>query len=190
MTKPTEVQPQRREFGWLALYRRRLLRGAAILGVGVALTWLSGVRLFAFSGDSMVPTVMPGDHFIGCVGLWGLSEPQRFDMVIFDVPATSKWAGQKIPWMKRLVALPGEHVRLAGGQLFINGRKVDAPFLYSHRNSAAREFELTLSSGEYWVLGDNLDSTLEDSRALGPIPHTLMKGYVAFVIRTAPRSSE
>ena len=85
--------------------------------------------------------------------------------------------------MKRLVGLPGERVRLSGDRLFIDGREERTPFL--HRDSSvapSADFEVTLGSDEYFVVGDNLDHSVEDSRVLGPIPIKLMKGRVAFVI--------
>lgn len=150
----------------------------------VAVSWLGGVRLFAFSGRSMEPAVMPGDYFVGLVGALGPHSLKRFDLVIFDVPPTSKWAGKRIPWMKRLVGLPGEHVRLEGSRLFINGRAVDAPFLHRETSaSASLEFDLLLSADDYCVLGDNLDHALEDSRVLGPISKSLLRGRILFVLR-------
>src|SRR3954465_7891097 len=108
--------------------RRRSLRVLVLIILAIGGVWLSGVRLFAFPGESMIPAVRPGDYFVGFVGLWGHRTPGRFALLIFDVPPPSKWAQGKIPWMKRLVGLPGEHVRLSGADLFIDGRKIDARF--------------------------------------------------------------
>ena len=120
----------RRPWSWLIFDvrqmktpREKVLRSALITAAVLGAVWLSGVRLFAFSGRSMEPAVMAGDYFVGLVGVWGSRPPERFDMVIFDVPPSSKWAEQGIPWMKRLVGLPGERVRLSGDRLFINGRE-------------------------------------------------------------------
>lgn len=163
--------------------RRKAWRFTLIATAVVGLVWLSGVRLFAFSGKSMEPTVMAGDYFVGLVGIWGARSPDRFDMVIFDVPPSSQWAGRKIPWMKRLVGLPGERVRLVGDRLFIDGREERAPFLHRDRErTRSEDFEVSLKSDEYFVLGDNLDHSVEDSRVLGPIPARLMQGRIAFVI--------
>ena len=131
----------------------------------------------------MMPTVMPNDYFVGLVGLWGLRAPERFDMLIFEVPPTSKWAERKIPWMKRLVGLPGEHVRLSGSSLFINGQKVPSDFLHSEGvRSQPTDFAVHLGRDEFCVLGDNLDRSFEDSRSIGPIARSLVKGRVALVI--------
>lgn len=146
--------------------------------------WLSGARLFAFPGESMAPTVMPGDYFVGMVGLWGTRAPERFDLVIFDVPPESKWADLGIPWMKRVVGLPGERVRLAGERLFIDGQEVTAPFLHLARTTTIEsEVDVALKADEPFVLGDNLDHSFDDSRSLGPIRRSLLQGSVALVIR-------
>jgi signal peptidase I len=132
----------------------------------------------------MSPAVESDDCLVGLVGIWSLRAPKRFDMVIFDVPSTSNWPGQKIPWMKRLVGLPGERIRLAGAQLFVDGRKIDAPFLHSEREKV---FEMRLGEREYFVLGDNLNWTLQDSRAMRSISSSLMTGHVLFVTHASPR---
>jgi signal peptidase I len=164
-------------------FRRRSLRVLALVALVTGGAWLSGVRLFAFPGESMIPAVRPRDYFVGLVGLWGHRTPERFDMLIFDVPPTSKWAERKIPWMKRLVGLPGEHVRLSGAELFINGRKTESGLLHSDGSSIqARDFEVQLRGDEFCVLGDNLDRSFDDSRSLGPISRSLVKGRAVFVI--------
>jgi signal peptidase I len=162
---------------------RRSLRVLALAAVAFGGAWLGGVRLFAFPGESMIPAVRPGDFFVGLVGPWRHRTPERFDLLIFDVPPTSKWAERGIPWMKRLVGLPGEHVRLAGAELFIDGRQLGSPFLHSARAaSSTRDFEVQLRSDEYCVLGDNPDGSLDDSRSLGPISRSLIQGRVVFVL--------
>ena len=167
---------------------RRLRRSLIIVAVAIGGLWSSGVRLFAFPGESMMPAVQPGDYFLGFVGLWGNRTPARFDMVMFDVPPTSNWAAQKIPWMKRLVGLPGEHVRLSGSNLFIDGRRVESGFLHSSRDSTKdSDFEVQLRGDEFCVLGDNLDRSFDDSRSMGPISSSLVKGRAVSVIHRSKR---
>jgi signal peptidase I len=183
--QPTSSSSACRRLRWdkMNRSRKRILRVLTLVVVLIAGVWLTGVRLFFFPGESMMPTVLPGDCFVGFVGLWGHHPPERFDMLIFNVPPTSKWAAQKIPWMKRLVGLPGEHVRLSGSNLYINGRKIESSFLHSdHAPSQVAEFEIQLRSDEFCVLGDNLDRSFDDSRSLGPISKSLVKGRAVFVI--------
>jgi signal peptidase I len=161
----------------------RLLLGAAIV---VGAVWLSGARLYAFPGKSMMPAVMPGDYFIALMGPWRHHTPVRFEMVIYDVPADSKWAERKIPWMKRLVGLPGEHVQLTGAELFIDGRKITAPTLHT-RHPAAKtpDVDVQLGPDEFFFLGDNLDESFDDSRSMGKISRRLLRGFVAQVIHVS-----
>jgi signal peptidase I len=169
----------------------RVSRGALVALASVGLVWMSGVRLFAFRGDSMIPAVMPDDHFVGMVGLWKRTEPRRFDMVIFDLPETSAWANRKIPWMKRLVGLPGEHVRLAGDALFINGARIEAPFLRREkRTEVPQSNEIRLGENEFYVVGDNLDHSVDDSRSFGPVHRSLIKGHVGLVIPGSRKRKE
>lgn len=159
---------------------RILLAVALLLGTA----WLSGLRLHQFHGRSMQPAVNPGDCFLARMGLWRPGEPERFAMLIFDVPPTSRWAAAKIPWMKRLVGLPGERVRLSGATLAINGRVIAAPMLHldSTLQKDRADFEVTLGPNEYFVLGDNLDHTTDDSRAMGPIERGLIRGIAGAVV--------
>ena len=132
----------------------------------------------------MMPTVMPGDYFVGLVGLWGHRSPERFDMLIFDVPPNSHWAESGIPWMKRLVGMPGEHVRVSNGALFIDGKKIEASVLHTESvlNQAPRDFELQLRKDEYCVLGDDLDRSFDDSRKFGAVSRSQVKGRAVFVL--------
>ena len=50
-----------------------------------------------------------------------------------------------------------------------------------------QEFETTFAANEYFVVGDNLNHSFEDSRPMGPINPSLIKGFVAFVIRRPPK---
>jgi signal peptidase I len=166
-------------------FAKRFLRlTAVVFGVAGAL-FAGGLRLYGFPGISMVPDVNPGDFLVVLAGPWRSRPPQRFDRLIFDVPPTSHWAAQKIPWMKRLIGLPGEHLRLSGAELFINGQKIMAPCLHLvHESSRTAEIEITLGPDDYYVVGDNLDNTFDDSRSMGPIHRALIRGFAPFVIRT------
>ena len=70
-------------------HKRTAVRIGALLVVAMLAAWLAGVRSYAFPGESMASAVRPGDHFVGLAGPWRLRAPKRFDLVIFDVPATS-----------------------------------------------------------------------------------------------------
>jgi signal peptidase I len=166
---------------------RRLRRiGIAVLVIGALLS-VGRVRVYAFAGTSMVPAVGPGQRFIAFEGWWARRTLSRFDLVVFDLPPHSAWADRKIPWMKRLVAFPHEHVRLVGPDLFIDGQKVDSSTLYgAPRPDVA--VDIVLGADQFFVLGDNLDHTLEDSRAFGPLEKSRIRGYAVYVTGNGQKS--
>lgn len=106
------------------------------------------------------------------VGKW--LNPQRWDLLTFRYPRDRKQI-----YIKRLVGLPGETVRIANGNVFINGIVVSPPALLEgiryeadvnawwNRNGL-KEQEWSLGDDEYFVLGDfSLQSA--DSREWGPV---------------------
>jgi signal peptidase I len=133
----------------------------------------------------MVPAVGPGQHFIAFEGWCARRTLSRFDLVVFDLPPHSAWADRKIPWMKRLVAFPHEHVRLVGPDLFINGQKVASSTLYGAARADVA-VDIVLGADQFFVLGDNLDHTLEDSRAFGPLERSLIRGFAVHVMGKGP----
>lgn len=86
---------------------------------------------FRIPSDSMMPTLLDGDFIIVNKFAYGLrlpvvdkkvvsiGEPQRGDVVVFHWPVNPS-----INYIKRLVGLPGDHVRVIGDQLIINGSPV------------------------------------------------------------------
>ncbi len=98
------------------------------------------------------------------------SEPARWDIVLFEHPERERF------WeTKRIVALPGEHVRLIAGRLQIGGVEIDDPFIYSSQPQMDRTW--VLREDEYIVMGDNRGRST-DSRTFGPVPRRNILGKV------------
>lgn len=88
----------------------------------------------------------------------------------------------KISFIKRVIGLPGEHVRIEEGAVYIDGEKLEESYLpeglvTDMRNGLVNDF--TVPDGTYFLLGDNRpDST--DSRVFGCIPYEKIESVVAF----------
>jgi signal peptidase I len=105
------------------------------------------------SGPSMSPTFSDGQ--IGFANrlayVWGI--PTRGDVIAI------RMAGPRVVYVKRIVALPGERIRIDGGIVFINDRPLDEP--YAAKGPAWRMREVQLDSAEYFVIGDNRRMSIE-----------------------------
>ena len=98
-------------------------------------------------GGSMDPTYRDGQ--VNLVSRWSYlwSEPHRCDVVGI------KSTGERVLYLKRIVALPGETCAIINGIVYINGRALDEP--YVKRRTAWSEPPRLLSSTNYLVIGDN-----------------------------------
>ena len=123
---------------------------------------------FIVSGASMSPTFETGEYIIVDQVTYRLHEPKRGDVVIFRFPNDpSKF------FIKRIIGLPGEVVMLANGVTTIvdpetNSETVlDEEYLITDKTDD--HLSITLSSTEYFVMGDNRSAS-SDSRVWGPVP--------------------
>ena len=160
--------------------RPKLARVAFAIVVAVGIVWLCGVRLYAFHGDSMRPSIAPGDWMLARTGILKPATIMRFDRVMFKLPAGSPSASLGIPWVKRVVGLPHERVSWREGKIFVNGTELTNTYLQSQSNPALQA-EVTLGADEYYVVGDNMESSFEDSRSFGPLKRSSITGGVVCV---------
>ena len=133
------------------------------LGAAIALAW--AITTYALEktnmvGDSMEATLSSGDTILIDKLLYRIKSPERFDVIVF------KKDGKEHSYysIKRIIGLPGEHVLIADGKIYIDGVLLEEetnvedillPGLASD--------EILLDGDEYFVLGDNRNNS-EDSR--------------------------
>ena len=165
------------------------------------------VQAFVIPTGSMEDTLLVGDHLLvdklayapaGPVSKYILpyTPLKRGDIIVFRYPVDVKQT-----FVKRLIGLPGDHIRLIDKQLILNGKAVREPYVYHktnyiesyrdnfpnepnvHVESAAQDMLLNhVKNGEvivpancYFAMGDNRDSSL-DSRYWGFVPRANIIG--------------
>jgi signal peptidase I len=98
-------------------------------------------------GESMEPTFHSGQvRFINRLAyVW--SKPKRLDVVAVRAP------GLKAVYLKRIVALPGERLKISRGEIYINGEKLEEPF--SQGKTIFQPTDTVLEPNQYFVIGDN-----------------------------------
>src|SRR3990167_242069 len=117
-------------------------------------------------GASMEPNFHDNEYLLTDKVSYRFGEPERGDVVVFKAPPT-----YKDEFIKRVIGLPGEEVMVKEGGIFVNGQKINEPYLDSgvitkSGNVTSEGKALTVPEGSYFVLGDNRDHSL-DSRSIG-----------------------
>ena len=99
------------------------------------------------------------------------SEPRRGDVVIFHSPVD-----QGKDYIKRMIGLPGDHIEVTGGELYINGEKIEEPWLHEPMQYSG---VWDVKEGEYFVLGDNRNHS-SDSHIWEGVPKANLIGNAFF----------
>ena len=102
--------------------------------------------------------------------LHAVRPPRRGDVIVFNYPLEPERQ-----FVKRIIAEPGDHIAIAGGQVSVNGQPLDEPYLTLP--GAGDMHPVQLADGEYFVLGDNRPGS-RDSRHWGPLPANQIIGKV------------
>jgi signal peptidase I len=138
----------------------------AIFGVLVVIFLVQPVK---FEGSSMMPALNNGDRiFLGKQ----FERMDRGDIVAFwfpDDPSKS--------FVKRIIALPGETIRIDyKGAVFINGSQIAEPYISPEHSRFPRPYpEMVIKPHYYFVMGDNRDQS-NDSRSWGLVPEKYIYG--------------
>lgn len=112
------------------------------------------------SGSSMENTLSDGDNLIVDKISYRFQDPERYDIIIFPYKYE-----EDTYYIKRIIGLPGEHVRIDdSGNIYINEKVLKESYGREviQDPGIARD-EITLGEGEYFVLGDNRNNS-SDSR--------------------------
>jgi signal peptidase I len=125
-------------------------------------------------GTSMQPRLVDQERIFVNRFIYRFSDIRRGDIVVFWYPRDRNKS-----FIKRVVGVPGDEVEIRYGSVYVNGLKVDEPYLkpeFRDHESLHREI---VPSGQYFVLGDHRNSS-NDSRNWGYVPRELIYGKAVF----------
>ena len=139
------------------------------------------IQPFYVKGASMEPNFYDHEYLIIDEISYRFNEPQRGDIVVFRYPRNPQEY-----FIKRIIALPGEKVRVKEGKVFVYNDENKYGFVLPEDYLApnTKTYSLTediieLEDDEYYVLGDNRNSS-KDSRSFGPVNRSFLTGRVVF----------
>lgn len=146
--------------------------------IGTAVYWLVA-QPHKVSGSSMFPNFKNGDYIITDKVSYRFSEPRRGDIVVFKNPRD-----ETQDFIKRIIGIPGDHVKVSGGKIFLNETELTEPYLadtiFTNPGSFLQEDqEITVEPGHYITIGDNRPAS-SDSREWGFITRGEIIGKVFF----------
>ena len=173
----------------LSFYRRKKKISPAMIrevfswvfGI-VAAVFIAAVLVFFFGmttrvvGVSMEPALGNGQQIFVDRFLYVLSSPKRGDVIVF-LPNGNENAHY---YVKRVVAVPGDHLQVQDGVLYVNGIESEWVTEYIADPGIVAN-DLTLENGEFFCIGDNPGNS-EDSRSanVGPVKDTDIIGKAWF----------
>jgi signal peptidase I len=147
------------------------------------------VKPFRIPSESMVPTLEIGQRVLVDRVTKNFGDYDRGDILVFKPPqgADANSCGvqhsERSPcprptpdrsdtnFIKRVVAVGGDRLRVVGGAVYINGRRQDEPYARLNNSCDICNLpqEITIPDGYYFMMGDNRGASA-DSRQWGPVP--------------------
>lgn len=171
-----------------ALRRHRWMIGPAVLLLAVVVVRAFLVTPFGIPSESMEDTLLVGDRILvsrttapGHLGrgdiivfdasqAFGLRLPERgFLQTVVEAAQSIVGKGQPTDYVKRIIGLPGDHVRCcaADGRLEVNGVAIDEPYLAPGQKPSLVPFDVRVPADRFWVMGDNRGSSADSRAHLG-----------------------
>ena len=127
------------------------------------------IQVSIVRGNSMEPALHDGDRLVVDRVTYNLANVARGDVVVLRYPRNPD-----VDFVKRVVGVPGDHIAMRAGVLFVNGKVSDDYGCITDRDHME---ELVVPPHEFFVLGDNRPISC-DSREFGLVAEHLLKGRV------------
>jgi signal peptidase I len=158
---------------------RWLVETAVLVGLAflLAMTIRAAVaEAFEIPSGSMEPTIMTHDRIVAEKLSPRFSSPQVGEVVVVKNPL-----GGSIPFVKRIIALPGQTVDVRDHAVWVDGKKLDEPYTHGlPSDPISVALPVTVPPGYVWLMGDNRTNS-GDSRAFGAVPISSIIGRAVFV---------
>jgi len=166
-----QEQPAASHFGGIGLWVRDLIV-SAIASILIITFLYQPVRV---EGTSMLPRLVNHDRLFINKFVYHVSAIERGDVVVFHYPRDPEKS-----YIKRVIALPGDRLRIEHGQVLLNGKPTQEPYVPEEFRDTRSMDEIVVPDDTFFMMGDHR-SISSDSREFGPVERGLIYGKAAFV---------
>jgi len=144
------------------------------------------VQAFKIPSESMVDTLLVGDHLLVTKFTYGVKlpftnvtllkvgDPQHGDIIVFEYPRD-----RHVDYIKRVIGLPGDVIEVKDNVVYRNGKALDEPYKRLDPKATAVSLAnfgpVTVPADSYFAMGDNRDHSA-DSRVWGVVPRENILG--------------
>ncbi|HKB88226.1 MAG TPA: signal peptidase I [Patescibacteria group bacterium] len=157
--------------------------GTFFLDISEVIVFAVGIFFFVYllimrphkiDGESMMPNFQNAEYLLTEKVTYYLHKPQRGDVVVLKPPLKVSEGDE---FIKRIIALPGEKVKVLGAHVYINDKLLKEPYIGSDVGTYGGPFltegvEFVVPDKTYFLMGDNREHS-SDSRYWGPVPLNL-----------------
>ena len=126
-------------------------------------------------GTSMMPELRDQERLFINKYAYRFEPVRRDDVVVFLYPRDHQKS-----YIKRVIAIPGDTLRIDDGEVYVNGKAVPESYVPSEYQDERSYPPITLAANQYFVMGDHR-SISSDSREFGPVDRSLIYGKAVFV---------
>src|SRR5580698_2486194 len=165
-----QVPGPHRPSGW-KLWMRDLLFSAAASVLIITFLY-QPVRV---EGTSMLPRLVDQDRLFINKFVYHFEAIEPGDVVVFHYPRDPQKS-----YIKRIIATPGDRLRIDQGRVFVNGKLLSEPYIPEEYRDTRSLDTMVIPKDQYFVMGDHR-SISSDSREFGPVKRDLIYGKAAFV---------
>ncbi|HUA99801.1 MAG TPA: signal peptidase I [Terracidiphilus sp.] len=169
VSAPQPASPKKKDS--IGLWLRDLIV-SAVVSVLIITFLYQPVRV---EGTSMLPRLEDHDRLFINKFVYHFEAIHRGDVVVFHYPLDPSKS-----YIKRVIALPGDRIRIVDGQVWLNGRHLREPYVPARYRDDDSMAQLTVPPDCYFVMGDHR-SISSDSRAFGPVERDLIYGKAVFI---------